>query len=42
MAVRIEKIICVILHEAHERQVEEVIETLAEGPVGFCGSGVDR
>ena len=32
MAVRIEKIIAVVLHEAHERQVEETMETLEEGP----------
>ena len=32
MAVRIEKILCTALHEAHERQVEEAMETLAEGP----------
>ncbi len=35
MAVRIEKILCTVLHEAHERQVEETIETLAEGPEGL-------
>ena len=29
MAVRIEKIICTVLHKAHER---EVMETLSEGP----------
>ena len=32
MAVRIEKILCTVLHEAHRRQVEEAMETLAEGP----------
>ncbi len=32
MAVRIEKVIAVVLHEAHERQVEETMETLEEGP----------
>jgi hypothetical protein len=35
MAVRIEKILVAVLHEAHERQVEETIETLAEGSDGF-------
>jgi hypothetical protein len=35
MAVRIEKIIALVLHEAHERQVEEVMETLSERPEGF-------
>ncbi len=37
MAVRIEKVIAVVLHEAHGRQVEEVVETLDEGPEGFYG-----
>ncbi len=32
MAVRLEKIIATRLDEAHQRQVEKVIETLAEGP----------
>ena len=35
MAVRIEKILCTVLHEAHERQVEETMETLSEGPESF-------
>ncbi len=35
MAVRIEKILCTVLHEAHRRQVEEAMETLEEGPEGF-------
>ncbi len=35
MAVRIEKIIATVLHEAHERQVEEVMDTLEEGPEGL-------
>ncbi len=34
MAVRIEKIVCALLHEAHKRQVEETMDTLAEGPEG--------
>jgi hypothetical protein len=37
MAVRIEKILCRVLHEAHERQVEETMETLSEGSEGFYG-----
>jgi hypothetical protein len=37
MAVRIEKILCTVLHEAHEAQVEEAVDTLAEGPEGFYG-----
>ncbi len=32
MAVRIEKIICTVLDEAHKRQVEETTDTIAEGP----------
>ena len=31
---RIEKISALVLHEIHERQVEEVMETLSEGPGG--------
>ena len=41
MAVRIEKILCTVLHEAHERQVEETTETLSEGPDGFYRSASD-
>src|SRR5215212_4169340 len=41
MAVRIEKILCTVLHEAHERQVEETTDTLAEGPKGFYESYLD-
>jgi hypothetical protein len=29
--VRIEKILCAVLHEAHKRQIEETMEALAEG-----------
>ena len=35
MAVRIEKIIATVLDEAHKRQVEEVKDTLQEGPEGL-------
>jgi hypothetical protein len=38
MAVRIEKILCMVLHEAHQRQVEETMQTLSEGPEGFYNS----
>ncbi|HVF00156.1 MAG TPA: hypothetical protein VNA27_02275 [Rubrobacteraceae bacterium] len=38
MAVRIEKIVVTVLHEAHKRQGQETIETLAEGPDGFSRS----
>lgn len=41
MAVRIEKIIVTVLHEAHKQQVEEAMETLAEGPEGFYKSYLD-
>jgi hypothetical protein len=42
MTVRIEKVIALVLHEAHERQVEEVMETLSEGPEGFYKSPYRR
>jgi hypothetical protein len=35
MVVRIEKIISTVLDEAHERQVEETMDTLAERPEGM-------
>ena len=35
MAVRIEKILCTVLDEAHKRQVEEAMETLVEGAERF-------
>jgi hypothetical protein len=41
MAVRIEKILCVVLDEAHKQQVEETTETLSEGPEEFYGSSLD-
>jgi hypothetical protein len=41
MAVRIEKILCVVLDEAHKQQVEETTETLSEGPEVFYGSSLD-
>jgi hypothetical protein len=37
MAVRIEKILCTVLHEPHQLQVAERMETLSEGPDGFYG-----
>ncbi len=42
MAVRIERIICTVLDEAHRRQVEETMETLPEGPEDFYKSHPDR
>jgi hypothetical protein len=41
MAVRIEKILCTVLDEAHKRQVEETAETLSEGPESFYKSNLD-
>ncbi len=41
MAVRIEKILCTVLSEAHIQQVEETMETLGEGPEGFYESRLD-
>jgi hypothetical protein len=35
MAVQIEKLITTVLHEAHERQVEETMDTLSEGAEGL-------
>ena len=35
MAVRIEKILVRVLHEAHARQVEETMEVLSQGPKRF-------
>jgi hypothetical protein len=37
MAVRVEKILCAVLHDTHKQQVEETMETLSEGPEGFYG-----
>jgi hypothetical protein len=42
MWVRMEKIIATVLHEAHERQVEEAMDALAEGPEGFYRNSVER
>ncbi len=42
MWVRMEKIIATVLHEAHERQVEEAMDALEEGPESFYGSDLDR
>ncbi len=41
MAVRIEKILVTVLHEAHKWQVEEVMDVLAEGPEEFYKSYLD-
>lgn len=42
MAVRIEKILYTVLHEAHERQAEETMDTLGQGPEGFYKRYLDR
>jgi hypothetical protein len=39
MAVRIEKILCTVLHEAHEWQVEVTMQTLSERSEGRSYSG---
>lgn len=41
MAVRLEKIIATVLHQAHERQTQEVMDTLSESPEGFYKSYLD-
>ena len=41
MAVRIEKILCTVLDEAHKQQVEKTTETLSEGPEEFYRSRLD-
>ncbi len=35
MAIRIEKILCTVMDEAHRQQVGETTNTLTEGPEGF-------
>jgi hypothetical protein len=42
MAVRIEKILCTVLHETHRRQIEEPMKTFEKGPEGFYKSSVNR
>jgi hypothetical protein len=37
MWVRMEKILCTVLHEAHTQQVEETMDALYEGPKTFTG-----
>jgi hypothetical protein len=41
MWVRMEKIICTVLRETQERQVEETMDALGEGPERFYGSHLD-
>lgn len=35
MRVRMEKIMCTVLDEAHKPQIEETLYALEEGPQGF-------
>ncbi len=39
--VRMDKIICAVLREAHERQIEETMDALSDGPEGFYKSYLD-
>ena len=41
MAMRIEKILCAVLDEAHKRQAEETADTLSEGPERFYRGPLD-
>jgi hypothetical protein len=38
MWVRMEKIICTVLHDAHQKQIEETMDAFEEGPESFYGS----
>lgn len=42
MWVRMDKIICKVLNEAHERQVEETMRTLEDGPERFYKNYLDE
>jgi hypothetical protein len=41
MWVGMDKILCAVLREAHERQVEETTDALGDGPERFYGSYLD-
>ena len=41
MWVRMEKIVCTVLHAAHERQVEERMAALSDGPERYYRSHLD-
>lgn len=41
MWVRMEKILCTVLSEAHKKQVEETMDALEEGPESFYKSFLD-
>jgi len=42
MAVRMEKILCTVLHEVHMRQVKDTMYALSEGPEEIYRSYLDR
>ena len=42
MWVRMEKILCTVLGAAHERQIEETMNALGEGPESFYRSHLDQ
>jgi hypothetical protein len=42
MAVRIEKILCTVIHEAYKRQVEETMQTLSGVRRTSTGRGSSR
>ena len=37
-----DKILCTVLREAHERQIEETMDTLSEGPERYYKSCLDE
>ncbi len=41
MWVRMDKVMCAVLREAHERQIEETMDALSEGPEHFYKSHLD-
>ena len=41
MWVRMDKIMCAVLREAHERQIEETMDALSDGPERFYKSYLD-
>ena len=42
MWVRMDKIMCAVLREAHERQIEETMDVLSDGPERFYRSYLDH
>ncbi len=41
MWVRMDKILCTVLRETHERQIEETMDALSDGPERFYESYLD-